>query len=347
MRLLQDCTPAECDAYVEANAAALREQLPADLVFATTCSWARPSGPRPRVPFRRQGARLRARVLDARHAELRPGGAGAGAAPRRSTSARRTSARCSRRWSATSTACIEVPPGVDVDEWRPRPRDEALAGLRRGGTCGPAESRQRERSACRTRATPSGSPSSSPGTSRPSSTSASSSTTRASTSCSRRSRDVDARAVIVGFGDYRRELERARRGADALHRAARAPPPRPPAAARRRDGRAVDLPGGVRHGRRRGGRRGLAPARGAPLRPGRGRRRARGGVPAAPAPPRAFETGNAAELATKLRELLALPPRRPRGAQRRRPARATVERWSWAGVGARLLEPFDYPAAHG
>jgi len=26
---------------------------------------------------------------------------------------------------------------------------------------------------------------------------------------------------------------------------------------------------------------------------------------------------------------------------------ATVTRWSWAGVARRLLEPFDYPGAHG
>ena len=40
-------------------------------------------------------------------------------------------------------------------------------------------------------------------------------------------RGLDARAVIVGFGDYRGELEAARRpGAHALHRPARAPAPR-------------------------------------------------------------------------------------------------------------------------
>ena len=54
----------------------------------------------------------------------------------------------------------------------------------------------------------------------------------------------------------------------------------------------------------------------------------------------AFESGNAVELADKLRELLALP-----GKERQelgRLARETaVERWSWAGVARRLLEPFD------
>ena len=94
---------------------------------------------------------------------------------------------------------------------------------------------------------------------------------------------------------------------DALHRAARAPPPRAPAPALRRLRRAVDLPGGVRHGRRRGRRRGLPAARCAPLGPGGGRGGARGGVPAgAAATSRASRRGDAAELARSCATLLAL-----------------------------------------
>jgi glycosyltransferase involved in cell wall biosynthesis len=52
-----------------------------------------------------------------------------------------------------------------------------------------------------------------------------------------------------------------------------------------------------------------------------------------------FETGNAADLADKLRRLLALPPEeRARIAEAAR--RAVVERWSWASVAERLLAPF-------
>jgi glycosyltransferase involved in cell wall biosynthesis len=53
----------------------------------------------------------------------------------------------------------------------------------------------------------------------------------------------------------------------------------------------------------------------------------------------AFETGNAAELAARLSELLALPPARRAelGAAARR---ATVARWSWASIADRLLAPF-------
>jgi glycosyltransferase involved in cell wall biosynthesis len=53
-----------------------------------------------------------------------------------------------------------------------------------------------------------------------------------------------------------------------------------------------------------------------------------------------FENGNVDDLAAKLDELLALPEdtRRELGATARR---AAVERWSWRSVAARLLEPFE------
>ena len=53
-----------------------------------------------------------------------------------------------------------------------------------------------------------------------------------------------------------------------------------------------------------------------------------------------FESGNVAELTQKLEELLALPDEQRR--ELGRLARQTaVERWSWASVARRLLEPFD------
>jgi glycosyltransferase involved in cell wall biosynthesis len=52
-----------------------------------------------------------------------------------------------------------------------------------------------------------------------------------------------------------------------------------------------------------------------------------------------FETGNAADLGDKLGRLLALPPKE-RAELSRAARRAAVERWSWAGVAQRLLEPF-------
>jgi len=52
-----------------------------------------------------------------------------------------------------------------------------------------------------------------------------------------------------------------------------------------------------------------------------------------------FRTGDAGDLAAKLRELLALSPgdRRALGEAARR---TVVERWSWTSVARRLLEPF-------
>jgi glycosyltransferase involved in cell wall biosynthesis len=52
-----------------------------------------------------------------------------------------------------------------------------------------------------------------------------------------------------------------------------------------------------------------------------------------------FEPGDSEELASKLRDLLAL------GAEERRrlgeaARRVAVERWSWGGVAQKLLEPF-------
>ncbi len=53
-----------------------------------------------------------------------------------------------------------------------------------------------------------------------------------------------------------------------------------------------------------------------------------------------FETGDSLDLGDKLHDLLALAPERRRelGEAARRVA---VEKWSWAGVAARLLEPFQ------
>jgi glycosyltransferase involved in cell wall biosynthesis len=53
-----------------------------------------------------------------------------------------------------------------------------------------------------------------------------------------------------------------------------------------------------------------------------------------------FETGDSLDLGDKLHDLLALPPARRR--ELGRAARGVaVEKWSWAGVAARLLEPFQ------
>ena len=130
VRRVQDCTRAELDRWVEANAAALRSLLPADVVFANHVLLGGAGRRRHGRAVRRQGTRLRARVLDARErASSRPG------APRRwPRRARRSSARTHIRAVLAevcghTTDVIEVPPGVDIDEWAPEPRDAALAAL--------------------------------------------------------------------------------------------------------------------------------------------------------------------------------------------------------------------------
>jgi glycosyltransferase involved in cell wall biosynthesis len=59
-----------------------------------------------------------------------------------------------------------------------------------------------------------------------------------------------------------------------------------------------------------------------------------------------FETGDAAGLAAKLKELLTLPEA-DRSVIREAARNATVNRWSWAGVARRLLDPFIYAHADG
>ena len=130
VELLQDCTRDELDAWVEANAAAVRERLPADLVFCNHVLLGGAVGRASGHAVRGEGARVRARVLDARPSGARGLGTERCSTPLpRSSSARRTSAEVVEEVCGHVERVHEVPPGVDVEEWRPRPRDEALAGL--------------------------------------------------------------------------------------------------------------------------------------------------------------------------------------------------------------------------
>jgi glycosyltransferase involved in cell wall biosynthesis len=128
-RLLVDFSPEECQAYVAANATVLRELAPADLVFANHVVLGAPVGAASGMRFR----------VKAHGSELEYAMRG------RSDLA---------RWGAETLAGAEVvyagsehiravleevaghvdrveivPPGVDVEEFRPEPREEALAAL--------------------------------------------------------------------------------------------------------------------------------------------------------------------------------------------------------------------------
>ena len=187
VKLVQDCTRAELDAWVERNAAALREHLPADLVFANHVLLGGPVGAASGCAVRGQGTRLRARVLDARQRGARRRGGG-----RRSQRAEAVFVGSAHIREVLEDVVghvdrvHEVPPGVDVDDWRPRPRDRGAGRAARGGAARSAEPGQRERAAAgRGQRRAAGRPSSKTN-SRRSSTSGSSSTTREFTSCWKR-----------------------------------------------------------------------------------------------------------------------------------------------------------------
>jgi glycosyltransferase involved in cell wall biosynthesis len=128
-RLLQDFTEEESTRYVEANGAALRELGPADLVFANHVLMGAPVGVASELPFR----------VKAHGSELEYSMRGR---PRLEN----WGADCLARADVTFVGSahirevldqvvgpvgpvLEVPPGVDVDEFVPEPRDPALAAL--------------------------------------------------------------------------------------------------------------------------------------------------------------------------------------------------------------------------
>jgi glycosyltransferase involved in cell wall biosynthesis len=212
---VQDLGRSELDAWVDANAAAVRERLPADLVFASHVLLGGPVGAATgaRYAVKVHGSELEYSMRG--NAELSAWGAealgGAAAVIVGSEHIRQ----------ALTEVCgpvervHEVPPGVDVEEWRPQPRDEALAELleeaeRDPPNPGSANERLPDEG----------------------------NTERLASFLAGDGpmvvyfgklihnkgvhllldalRGLDARAVIVGFGDYRAELERQAEGLPAL-----------------------------------------------------------------------------------------------------------------------------------
>ena len=334
-KLLQDFTRAERDRYVALNATALCAHMPADLVFANHVLLGAPVGVASGVPF----------VVKAHGSELEYSIRGNDDL---TTWARETLPNAKAVYVGSThirevledvvgqvDRVHEVPPGVDVDEFRPAPRDEALQELlaeARADPPNPGNANERHPDAGNAE--------------------------RFSEFFARDEptvvyfgkliynkgvhilldalREVDARAVIVGFGDYREELERAAPpgmlftgplehrhlvhllpladvtvvpsifpeafGMVAAEAAAAGSPPLV-----------------ARHS-------GLAEVA----------RDLEAGYPAELRHLASFATGDSADLAGKLRELLALTPeaRTDLGAAARRVA---VERWSWSSVSERLL----------
>ena len=128
-RLLVDFAPAERDAYVEANAAALRELAPADLVFVNHVLLGAPVGAASGLPFR-----VKAHGSELEYAMRgRPDLAQWGAETLARAEVVYAGSEHIRDVIADVAGHVErvevVPPGVDVDEFRPEPREQALAAL--------------------------------------------------------------------------------------------------------------------------------------------------------------------------------------------------------------------------
>ena len=336
VRLLQDCTHDGLHAWVEANAAAVRERLPADLVF---CNHVLLGG----AVGAATGARY---VVKAHGSELEYSMRGRPELERWGgevlSTAAATFVGSAHIREVLEEVCghienvHEVPPGVDVDEWRPRPRDEALTGLLdecRNDPPNPGNTNERlpdEGNAERLVAFLAGD--------LPTVVYFGKLLENKGVHVLLEAlRGLEARAVIVGFGDYREPLERMADpertlftgpfehrhlvhllaladacvvpsifpeafGMVAAEAAAAGCPPlvaRHSGLAEIADGLEAEYSQQLRH---------LA----------------------------AFATGDAAELHEKLLELLALPPG-DRGAISAAARRAAVERWSWASIAERLL----------
>jgi glycosyltransferase involved in cell wall biosynthesis len=336
--LLQDMSRAERERYVALNAAAVREHLPADLVFANHVLLGGPVAAA-------TGARFRVKVHGSEleysmrgNAELEAWGAEA----LRDADAVFVGSEHIRSVLEEVVGHVdrvhEVPPGVDVDEFGPRGREEALAGLleeSRADPPNPGDRQERLPDEDNVR--------------RLAAFLADDAPTvlyfgkllynKGVHVLLEALHGVDARTLVVGFGDYRHELERLAPPRTLFtgpleHRhlvhlipladvvvvpsifpeafgmvaAEAAAAGCPPLVARHSGleeiarGLEEVYPTGLRH---------LA----------------------------SFETGDSLDLADRLHELLALPPA-TRAALGESARRVAVEKWSWAGVAARLLQPY-------
>jgi len=338
-RRLQELTREERERYVAANTAAVRERLPADLVFANHVL---PGGAVAHEVGGRYAVKVHGSELEYAmrgNAELAAWGrealAGAQAVFVGSAHIREALEEVVGHVERVH----EVPPGVDVDEFRPRPRDEALAGLleeARRDPPNPGNVHERlpdERNAARLEAFLAGD--------EPTVVYFGKLLYNKGVHVLLEALGgVDARAVVVGFGDYRRELEAAAPERTLFtgpfeHRhlvqllpladVAVVPSIFPEAFGMvAAEAAAAGCPALVaRHSGLAEVARGLEeeyPPRYAGL--------------------ASFATGDVDDLRAKLRALLALPEeeRRELGAAARR---AAVARWSWASVADRLLQPFN------
>jgi glycosyltransferase involved in cell wall biosynthesis len=334
-RLVQDLTREERDAYVEANARALRELLPADLVFANHVLIGGPvaqaSGARYAVKAHGSELEYSMRGNDELAAWGREALRDAAAVFVGSAHIRKVLEEVVGHVQRVH----EVPPGVDVDEFRPEDRDTALTALldearRDPPNPGNANERQPDEGNAE----------------RLERWFASDEPTvvyfgkllhnKGVHVLLDALRQVDVRALIVGFGDYREELERIAPPRTLFtgpleHRhlvhllplcdVAVVPSIFPEAFGMvAAEAAAAGCPPLVAD------HSGLAEVA----------REVARQYPSGLGHLASFTTGDVESLAQRLEHLLALDERRELGLAARR---AVVENWSWARVAVRLLEP--------
>jgi glycosyltransferase involved in cell wall biosynthesis len=332
-KYLQDFTDAEKRAYVEANAAALRELLPADLIFTNHVLLGGPVGAATGVPFRVKAHGSELEYSMRGRPELEEWGREALASAEATYVGSRHIREVLEDVVGHVDRVFEVPPGVDVDEFTLQDRDEALADLIQ-------EARNDSQNGGNERLPDDGN------AERLEAFLADDDPTvvyfgklieqKGVQVLLEAMRNIDARLVVVGFGPYRAALEAAAPprtlftgplehrhlvhllpladatvvpsifpeafGMVAAEAAAAGSPPlvaRHSGLAEVAAGLEAQYPERFRH---------LA----------------------------SFETGDAADLARKLTELLGLSPA-DRDELRRAGRKAVVDHWSWASVAQRLL----------
>jgi glycosyltransferase involved in cell wall biosynthesis len=143
-RLLGDLSAAEREAYVEANAAVLRELAPADLVFANHVLLGAPVGVASGLRFR-----VKAHGSELEYAMRgRPDLARWGEETLAAAEVVYAGSEHIREVLEDVAGHVDrveiVPPGVDVEEFRPEPREEALAALIEEARADPANPGNRE-----------------------------------------------------------------------------------------------------------------------------------------------------------------------------------------------------------
>lgn len=137
VRRLPDCSRAELERWVEANAAAIRVELPADLVFTNHVLLGGPVGAAAGAPFavKAHGSELEYAMRG--DPALSAWGAECLAAARATFVGSEHIRRVLQEVCGRVDRVHEVPPGVDVDEWVPERREDALRSLVREAAADP------------------------------------------------------------------------------------------------------------------------------------------------------------------------------------------------------------------